>query len=138
MCASCSDDGLVVIYNYGSYRQEGILKSEIIDSSKDNLAEVKICKFLTPYDCLVSADLDGYLHFWAITPSPRKNELICTVKDDNITEVGSKVNFPIRAMDFSPDGMYLFTGDEMGYMHKWDVSKLLLKLEEVKIREQKQ
>lgn len=25
LCASCSDDTSVVIYNYGSYRQEGIL-----------------------------------------------------------------------------------------------------------------
>lgn len=29
LCASCSDDGTIVIYNYGSYRQEGILKSPI-------------------------------------------------------------------------------------------------------------
>lgn len=27
LCASCSDDGTIVIYNYGSYRQEGILKA---------------------------------------------------------------------------------------------------------------
>lgn len=111
------------------------MKADVVDSTKESLAEVKICKFLAPYDCLVSADLDGYLHFWAVTPSPRKNELICTVKDDNITEVGSTVNFPIRAIDFSPEAMTLFTGDEMGYMHKWDVSKILKKLEDVKVRE---
>lgn len=56
------------------------------------------------------------MHFWAVTPSPRKNELLCTVKDDNITEVGSKVNFPIRAIDFDAENMFLFSGDEMGYM----------------------
>lgn len=98
LCASCSDDGLVVIYNYGSYRQEGILKPA---DTTDHLAEVKICKFLGKYDCLVSADLDGYLHFWAITPSPRKNELLCSIKDDNTSEVGTSVNFPIRAIDFN-------------------------------------
>lgn len=26
LCASCSDDGTIVIYNFASYRQEGILK----------------------------------------------------------------------------------------------------------------
>ena len=85
MCASCSDDGSIVIYNYGSYRQEGILKppGDPNDLKGNELAEVKICKFLALSDCLVSADLDGFLHFWAVTPSPRKNEHLCCVKDDN-------------------------------------------------------
>lgn len=99
---------------------------------------MKICKFLCPYDCLVSADLDGFIHFWAITPSPRKNDHLCKVKDDNVSEHGMKiVNFPIRAMDFSSADNILFTGDEMGYMVKWDLSVLLAKLEEVKKRETK-
>jgi WD40 repeat protein len=102
------------------------------------MAEVKICKFLSPHDCLVSADLDGYIHFWAVTPSPRKNDHLCKVKDDNESEHGMKiVNFPIRAMDFNPSGSILFTGDEMGYMVKWDLTNLLKKLEEVKKRETK-
>jgi len=42
-----------------------------------------VCKFLSPHDCLVSADLDGFLHFWAVTPNPRKNDHLCRVKDDN-------------------------------------------------------
>jgi WD40 repeat protein len=84
LCASCSDDGTVVIYNYGSYRQEGILKSPIDPNDPTaHLAEVKVCKFLSPHDCLVSADLDGFLHFWAVTPNPRKNDHLCRVKDDN-------------------------------------------------------
>lgn len=64
-----------------------------------------------------------------MTPSVRKNELLCSVKNDNISEVGTKVNFPIRAIDFDPKRRMLFTGDEMGYMHKWDLSGLLEKLE---------
>jgi WD40 repeat protein len=91
---------------------------------------VKICKFLSPFDCLVSADLDGYLHFWAVTPHPRKNELLCSIKDDNTSEVGTIVNFPIRAIDFDAKDRVLFTGDEMGYMHKWDLNTLLRKLDE--------
>ena len=99
--------------------------------------EVKVVKFLGSYDCVVSADLDGNLHFWAVTPSPRKNELLLSVKDDNISDVGTKVNFPIRAIDFDEAHKLLFTGDEMGFMVKWDVSSLLNKLEEINIREKK-
>lgn len=121
LCASCSDDFTVIIYNYGSYRQEGILSN--------HQAEVKICKFLDGYDCLVSADLDGYLYFWAVTPHPKRNELICKVKDDNESEVGKVVNYPIRAIDFDSKRKILWTGDEMGFMQKWDLSLLLDKLE---------
>ncbi len=101
------------------------------------LAEVKICKFLGRYDCLVSADLDGFLNFWAITPSPRKNELLCSIKNENTSEVGTIVNFPVRAMDFNEEEMVLFTGDEMGYMHKWDLSSILRKLDEISKKEPK-
>jgi hypothetical protein len=45
--------------------------------------------------------------------------------------VGTLVNYPIRAMDFSSKENILFTGDEMGYMQKWDLNLLLRKLDEV-------
>ena len=121
LCASCADDKTVIVYNYASYRQEGVLPK--------HESEVKICKFLNPYHALVSADLEGKLYFWAVTPSPRRNELLAVVKDDNESEVGTVENFPIRAIDFDPSTMTLYTGDEMGFMHKWDVSALLNKLE---------
>ena len=84
---------------------------------------------------LVSSDLWGLLYFWAVTPSPRKNQLLLTVKDDNESEVGTKENFPIRGIDFDPDNMIMYTGDEMGYMHKWDLSGLIEKLQEIAARE---
>jgi WD40 repeat protein len=121
LCASASDDESVIIYNYGSYRQEGILQP--------HESEVKICKFLNPYDCLVSADLEGKLYFWAVTPSSKRNECLAIVKDDNESEVGTIENFPIRGMDFDAVNMILYTGDEMGFMHKWDCSVLLTKLQ---------
>lgn len=40
-------------------------------------------------------------------------------------------------MDYSPDDQILFTGDEMGYMQKWDLSLILKKLDEVNRREMK-
>ena len=94
-------------------------------------------KFLNPYHCLVSSDLDGFLHFWGVTPSPKKNELLCSAKNDNISEVGTKVNFPIRAMDFDSKRRILFTGDEMGFMHKWDCNAIIDKIEKIKEIEQK-
>lgn len=40
-------------------------------------------------------------------------------------------------MDFDAKDNILFTGDEMGFMQKWDLTNLLKKLEEVSRREQK-
>ena len=117
LCASCSDDRTIIIYNYGSYRQEGLLANHEL--------EVKICKFLDPYSLLVSADLEGMLYFWGVMPSAARNELLCTVKDDIESEVGTIENFPIRAIDFDQNKMILYTGDEMGYIHKWDLSRLI-------------
>lgn len=123
LCATCSDDESVIIYNYGSYRQEGLLTGHEL--------EVKICKFLNPYNILASADLDGKLYFWGVMPSCARNELLCTVKQDIESEVGTIENFPIRGMDFDPDDKILYTGDEMGNLQKWDVSGLINKLEEL-------
>lgn len=92
---------------------------------------MKICKFLTPHNCLVSADIEGYLHFFAVTPSPRKNEHLCKVNNLNISAVGTEVNYPIRAMDFDAERNILYTGDEMGYIQRWDLASLFSKLDEV-------
>ena len=35
-------------------------------------------------------------------------------------------------MDFDLETMMLYTGDEMGYMNKWDVSRLIEKLNDMK------
>lgn len=47
------------------------------------------------------------------------------------TPTTSQVFFPIRGIDFDPATMTLYTGDEAGYMQKWDLSTLLGKLKEV-------
>jgi hypothetical protein len=94
-------------------------------------------KFLAPYDCLVTADIDGYLHFFAVTPSPRKNEHLCKVTNMNISQVGSKVNYPIRAIDFDAENNILYTGDEMGWIQRWDLTVLFAKLQEVQRTESK-
>jgi WD40 repeat protein len=99
LCASCSDDATIVVYNYGSYRQEGILKVPL-DPLYPEPSELKICKFLGEHNCIVAADIDGFLHFFAITPSPRKNEHLLKVSNVNISQVGTQVNYPIRAIDF--------------------------------------
>lgn len=82
--ATASDDGTVVIYNHSSHRYDGILCPS---ENSDKLAEVKICKFLKGYDCIVSADMGGYLNFYAITPSPIKNKLLARVICYNEKEI---------------------------------------------------
>jgi hypothetical protein len=47
------------------------------------------------------------------------------------------VNYPIRAMDFDPVNDILYTGDEMGYIQRWDLKELFSKLEDVRKKEMK-
>ena len=51
--------------------------------------------------------------------------------------MGTKVDYPIRAIDFDAENSILYTGDEMGYIQRWDISILLAKLEEVSRKERK-
>ena len=148
--ATASDDGFVNIQNHQNQKQEGAL----CPFNEGYLPEVKICKFLKSHNCLVSSDMDGYLNFYAVVPSPFKNQLLCRKRFHNELEQirgtpngdGSdqesprhnnqgneadkeSVFFPIRGMDFNPETAILYTGDEAGYLQKWDLSALLDKLE---------
>jgi hypothetical protein len=51
------------------------LKVDSNDKDYPDPIAVKICKFLYGTDVLVSADLDGFLHFWCVTAGlhPKKN-----------------------------------------------------------------
>lgn len=71
--ATASDDGYVTVHNQQNQKLEGALCPYV----DDHLPEVKICKFLKDHHCLVSADMDGYLNFYATVPSPFKNQLLC-------------------------------------------------------------
>ena len=44
LCASCDDDGVIILFNYNTHRLEGTLKFNNPDYSKP--AAVKICKFI--------------------------------------------------------------------------------------------
>ena len=71
-------------------------------------------------------------------PHPKKNLLLCSVRDPSESDVGSKAYFPIRAMDYNKDTQILVTGDEMGYMNKWDISKLVEKLDSLSPKQDRQ
>ena len=124
--ATCGDDGNIFVYNHSSHRIENTL-------CREPPVEVKICKFLQGTDCLVSADMDGYINFWALTPHVMKGHCLVQQIDYNKEEMIDKgegveqtpIAFPIRGMDYDPDEHILYTGDEMGYMHKWDLSEFL-------------
>jgi WD40 repeat protein len=131
LCASCGDDGYIYVFNFQSYRQECSLKFQNQDMLP--LAPVKIVKFLEGTDILVAADLDGFIHFYCVTATqhPRKNSHLCKVQDHSIADIGDlskPPHFPIRAMDFDKEEGMLYTGDEMGYLIKWDINILIDKL----------
>ena len=79
LCASCGDDGIIIVYNFNSYRQEGMLK--YTNPNFTTPSPVKFCKFLEDTDILVSADLDGFISFWCVSHElhPKKNQLLCQV-----------------------------------------------------------
>ena len=55
----------------------------------------------------------------------------------NISQVGTHVNYPIRAIDFDAENSILYTGDEMGWIQRWDLTLLFAKLDEVNRKERK-
>lgn len=134
--ASASDDGEIHMHNHTSHRAEGNLTSH-----PDNRPEVKICKFLPGHDCLVSADVDGYLNFFATPPHPLKTKCLLKRREINneeqlqLTKSESSssrniVYYTIRGMDFDAEEQVLYTGDEIGYIQKWDLKKFLRKLKD--------
>ena len=107
LCASAADDGYIIVFNYNTHRLEGNLKFENPEYPTQPAA-VKICKFLEGTDILVSADLDGYIHFWCVTTSAHvmKNRLLCSKRDGSKSDVGEDQKppyFPIRAMDYDAE-----------------------------------
>lgn len=106
LCASCGDDGVIIVFNYNTHRLEGTLKFDT--PGHDTPAAVKVCKFLEGTDILVSADLDGYILFWCVTSNPHimKNKLLCYIRDESKTDVADDAKppyFPIRAIDYDPE-----------------------------------
>jgi WD40 repeat protein len=107
LCASASDDGQIIVFNYNTHRVEGILKFENPEYPTSS-SEVKICKFLEGTELLVSADLDGYIHFWCVTTGAHvmKNKHLCSTRDHSKSDVGEDQKppfFPIRAMDYDAE-----------------------------------
>ena len=58
-----------------------------------------------------------------------KEEMI----DKGNGQKSDQIAFPIRGIDYDPVERVLYTGDEMGYMHKWDLNVLLDKMERAQI-----
>lgn len=79
----------------------------------------------------MSADLEGWIHFWCVSSTyhPKKGQKIVSVQDQSHSEVGKKAFFPIRAIGYDPVTQVMWTGDEMGYINKWDLSFLIAKVE---------
>ena len=85
------------------------------------------------------ADLEGYLKFWCIPVDgqhPLKNKMLCAVRDESPGELRGNEDvkdpppqyMPIRAIDYNEKEQILYTGDEAGFLCKWDISSLLRKM----------
>ena len=75
MTASASEDGTVVLWNHTSHKLEGRLFPNDPDPPS-----VLCCKFLKNCNCIVTADVEGYLNFYAIPPSYIKCTLLCRLR----------------------------------------------------------
>lgn len=139
LSASCAEDGQIILFNFNSYRPEGVLKMNYPTGRQPS--PIKICKFLEDTDLLVSADLDGNINFWCVSvhAHPKKNQLLVSIQDNHVADFGDQKtppHFPIRALDYDKVDQCIYTGDEMGFMIKWDISKLIQKLDDYKLRNQ--
>ena len=54
------------------------------------------------------------------------------MQDQSDSEVGEKAYFPIRAIDYDPKTKILWTGDEMGFVNKWNLTSLIEKMDALK------
>jgi WD40 repeat protein len=88
----------------------------------------------------VTADTEGYLNFYAILPHPLRNQcLLRRLEYNDAEQLGTteRIAYAIRAMDYDPKTRMLYTGDEIGYIQKWDVTRILNKMEDEKEKELK-
>ena len=70
--AIACENGLVMVQNQQTQKVEGTLNPNITG----RLPEVKICRFLRGQNMIVSADMDGYVNFYATTPSVYRNQFL--------------------------------------------------------------
>eukprot|EP01022_Parablepharisma_sp_SALTPOND_P017929 TRINITY_DN2914_c0_g1_i1.p2 TRINITY_DN2914_c0_g1~~TRINITY_DN2914_c0_g1_i1.p2 ORF type:complete len:945 (-),score=108.06 TRINITY_DN2914_c0_g1_i1:6739-9573(-) len=124
LLASCSDDRTVLVYNLQTYRLEAEFKK--------HEAEVKVCTFLGDNGCLATGDMLGKICFWTVQPCLAKNTLIATVVNKVVTETKKVEKYPIKCMSFDETNLFLYTGDDMGYLQMWSCSDLIGKVKSLK------
>lgn len=81
LAASASEDGSVKLYNHTNHKLEGTLLPD-----DPNPPSVLVCKFIKDTNCIVTADVEGYLNFYAIPPSYIKCTLLCRKRELNTKE----------------------------------------------------
>ena len=126
LLASCSDDGTVILTSMETFRQDAVLQKETRQG--ESATEVKSILFLSPENCLVSADLSGHINFWHISNSKLKNTLVLT-KENVVMTAASTADFcAVTYMIFDEREEKLFCGDENGNVRRWRVASLMEKL----------
>ena len=124
LIASCSDDGVIVVTNLNTYRQEVLCR-------KDH--EIKKVLFLDPFDCLAASDSEGNVLFFTVGTSKFKNKEILRMEYKTLSATNHLEKFPVSCMAFSAPKCLLLLGDEFGNVALWNLSPLLLKIEEFRV-----
>lgn len=124
LIASCSDDGVIVVTNLNTYRQEVLCR-------KDH--EIKKVLFLDPFDCLAASDSEGNVFFFAVGTSKFKNKELLKMEYKTLSATNHLEKFPVSCMAFSPSKYLLLLGDEFGNVALWNIAALILRIEEFKV-----
>jgi WD40 repeat protein len=117
LLASCADDGLILIYNMETYRQETTIKGHEV--------EVKVCIFLSNSLCLASSDIDGNIFFWKLTLPPVKYKLITRVVNSFVNKENVIDSSLVKAMSFNNDNNLLYTGDNRRVLKVWNCERII-------------
>ena len=121
--ACAGDDRMITVFNLRSLRHEAELT--------DHEAEIKSIRFLNPFPCIVSSDLSGYLYFWAVPPSKRKNTLLLKVGNIVPSEISDHDLSPVRSILWDKNCRRILTGDDNGFIKIWEVDSFTGKLEKL-------
>lgn len=121
LIASCSDDGIIIITNLNTYRQEVLCR-------KDH--EIKKVLFLDPFDCLMASDSEGNIMFFAVGNGKFKNKQLLQLEYKTLSATNHIEKFPVSCISFCSSLCLLLLGDEFGNVAIWNLTLFLKKLDE--------
>lgn len=127
LIATGSTDRIVSLREY-----ERLHKSEALGARVGgHKMDITCLKFLDPFPLLVSADFNGNIAIWVVSPphihTPHKhaNSVLTRFINMQSLENAAPVNCLGYRYEESTGQLFIYTGDEDGDIRVWDLSKLL-------------